>query len=234
MRQVRSIVCWGVIAIMVVSSVGCQTMGEHRTATGAATGGAVGAGAGALIDKDHPERGALIGAAVGALLGAGVGHMLQKQKQAFERIESVEAQQETVILQQAAEEGEQPVEEQMPALRVTIQNEVLFPVGSSALSEAGTAKIAEVALVLKEYPDSDAFIRGYTSSEGNDKDNFDLSLRRAVVVKNELIANGVAEERLDARGMGSSTPIGDNATEAGRVQNRRVEIHIVPHGEPAA
>ena len=222
--------CWIVMLAMGAGLTGCQTMNEHRTATGATVGAVAGATAGALIDKDDPLRGALIGGAAGAAVGGTIGHILQKQKEAFERIENVEAQQQTVLLQTQSDQGE-PQTEEVAALRVRMQSEVLFEVGSSALSAAGVAKVKEVAEILREYPDSDCYVRGYTSSEGDDQMNFDLSVRRATVVKNELAANGVAATRLQAQGMGESNPIADNNTEAGRVQNRRVEIIIVPRGQ---
>jgi len=235
MRIFSRIVCWGLAAVMVTGFCGCETVGEHRTATGAIAGAALGGGAGALIDKDNRYRGALIGAAAGTLLGAGVGHVLQKQKQAFDRIEGLETQQQTVILQQPpplpAEDGQprppRPSEPQQ-ALMLRIPSDILFEKGSSALSAAGAQKLREIAQVLKEYPDSDVYIRGYTSSEGEDKANFELSQRRAEIVKNELSANGVALARLYAQGMGSSNPIAANDTESGRTQNRRVEVHVIP------
>jgi outer membrane protein OmpA-like peptidoglycan-associated protein len=111
-----------------------------------------------------------------------------------------------------------------------MNSDVLFPVGSSALSDVGRGKIREIAQVLTQYPDSDVFVRGYTSSEGEDQMNFELSQRRAEVVRNELIADGVDAARVDARGMGESNPIATNDTEPGRIQNRRVEINVVPRG----
>jgi outer membrane protein OmpA-like peptidoglycan-associated protein len=221
------------ILAIALGTTACQTMSEHRTGTGAATGAAVGGGAGALIDKDNPYRGALIGAAAGALIGAGVGHVLQKQKEALDRIEGLETREQTVILQQPPtyDEGGQSTprqSRQQEALMVRVPNEILFEVGSSALSAHGSAKLREVAAVLREYPDSDVYIRGCTSSEGSDQTNFELSQRRAQVVKNELIAAGVSPARLFAQGMGSSNPIASNDTESGRMLNRRVELHIVP------
>ena len=231
MSRYYRITCWIVVAAMGAGLTGCQTMNEHRTATGATTGAVAGATAGALIDKDNPLRGALIGLAAGAAIGGGIGHILQKQKEAFDRIEDVEAQQQTVLLQTQQAGQEEPQTEEKAALLVRMQSEVLFEVGSSALSAAGVAKVKEVAEILRQYPDSDCFVAGYTSSEGDDQMNYELSLRRATVVKNELIADGVAATRLQALGMGESDPIGDNNTESGRVMNRRVEIVIVPRDQ---
>lgn len=175
-----------------------------------------------------------IGAAAGAALGTGVGHVLQKQKEAFDRIEGLETREQTVILQQpptsyAAGEPVPPrASTQAAALNVRISGDVLFDQGSSALSPRGVSKIAEVAQVLRQHPDSDVYVRGYTSSEGDDRTNFELSQRRAEVVRNELTAQGVNPVGIFAQGMGSSNPIASNDTVAGRVQNRRVELIIVP------
>lgn len=232
----KSILTLGKLTLMialVVSTTACETMNENRTSTGAVAGAAIGGGAGALIDKDNPYRGALIGVAAGALVGAGIGKVLQKQKQAFDRIEGLESREQTVILQQPPTyENGVPVaprpSQQQEALLVRVPNEILFEVGSSSLSPHGSAKLREVASILREYPDSDVYIRGFTSSEGTDQGNYDLSQRRAQVVKNEIIAAGVDGSRLFAQGMGSSNPIATNDTEAGRMLNRRVELHIVP------
>ncbi|MCP4640060.1 MAG: OmpA family protein [bacterium] len=225
--------------VLTVALVGCQTASEHRTATGAIVGGLAGAGAGALIDSDNPGRGALIGAAAGAAVGAGIGHMLQKQKQSLDRIEDIETTQETIIVRQNELEADQQAQQaqaedvKTEALRVRISSDVLFSVGSSSLSEQGAAKIGEVAAVLGEYPDSDCIVQGYTSSEGGDQANMELSERRATVVKNQLIASGIAANRLTAMGMGSSNPVSDNTTNEGRMRNRRVEIIIIPRAEAA-
>jgi outer membrane protein OmpA-like peptidoglycan-associated protein len=221
------------ILTMTVLTFGCATAQRHPTRTGAATGAAVGAGAGALIDDDKPWRGALIGAAIGGLAGAGVGTMIRRQRDAYNRIEQLEVQEQAVILPESAPvAGQEPERRELQALMLRLQSDVLFPVGSSTLSAQGASKIREIANVMQEYPESDALIRGYTSSEGGDQLNYELSQRRAEVVRNELIANGVAPARLTAQGMGPSHPIGDNSTEAGRVMNRRVEIHVIPHEQP--
>ena len=222
------------IFALAMSLMACQTVSEHRTATGAVAGTALGAGAGALIDKDNPYRGALIGAAAGALVGTGIGHVLQKQKQAFDRIEGLETRQQTVILQQPPQFDDDGVTRQpreskpVESLMLRVPNEILFEKGSSALSAQGAQKLREMAKVLQDYPDSDVYIRGYTSSEGEDRTNFELSQRRAEVVKGELAAAGVSPARLYAQGMGSSNPIAGNDTENGRIMNRRVELHVIP------
>ena len=69
---------------------------------------------------------------------------------------------------------------------------------------------------------------GHTDSTGTQSYNMDLSQRRARAVAGILTAGGVAPNRIAASGMGPSQPVASNATEAGRAQNRRVEIVIRP------
>jgi outer membrane protein OmpA-like peptidoglycan-associated protein len=245
-RMMRA-VSLGLIGLLGVGLTGCRTMDEHRTVTGAVAGTVVGAAAGALIAEDS-AKGALIGAAAGAAIGGGVGYLLQRQKDKFDKIEGVEATEQTVLVPQqqtgaeaggaeAWEDGAevQPVEYvETQGLTLNLQEQVLFAVNSSALTSAGTTKVAEIAAVLREFPDSDVFILGYTSSDGGDAYNVELSQRRADAVRNTLIANQVAANRLTALGMGASNPIASNDTAEGRSANRRVEIIVVPREEAAA
>ena len=64
----------------------------------------------------------------------------------------------------------------------------------------------------------------YASSDGSEKYNEELSLRRAVSVKNYLIQQGVSEERIITSGFGENDPSGDNETVEGRTVNRRVQF----------
>jgi outer membrane protein OmpA-like peptidoglycan-associated protein len=230
--------CLAVAGALAMSTLGCATASEHRTATGAVTGAAIGGGAGALIDKDNPFRGALIGAAAGSLVGGGIGHMLQRQKQAFERIDQLEVQPQTVVIQQPAPTV--PVGQPAPppppdierqALMVRVPSEILFERDSAAIAPHGQAKLQEVAQVLTEFPDSDIYIHGFTSSEGQLAYNQQLSQQRADSVRNTLIAYGISPARMFAAGMGPANPIAPNDTESGRALNRRVELHIVPRGD---
>ncbi|MCC6145412.1 MAG: OmpA family protein [Candidatus Hydrogenedentes bacterium] len=237
MRIYTGILALATSVALTASVLGCATAGEHRTATGAVTGAAIGGGAGALIDKDNPFRGALIGAAAGTLVGGGIGHMLQRQKQAFERIEELEVQPQTVVIQQPAppvEAGQPappPQQEEHQALMVRVPSEILFEQDSSAISPHGQAKLQEVAQVLTEFPDSDVYVRGFTSSEGALDYNQKLSQQRAEAVRSTLVNYGISPVRLFAIGMGPADPIASNDTESGRAMNRRVELNIVPRGE---
>ena len=71
-------------------------------------------------------------------------------------------------------------------------------------------------------------IVGHTDSTGSAELNQSLSTRRAQSVASYLAANGVAASRISAYGAGPNQPIASNANEAGRAQNRRVEINLRP------
>jgi len=69
-------------------------------------------------------------------------------------------------------------------------------------------------------------IEGHTDSQGSSDYNAQLSQRRAEAVRNFLVTNGVAPERITAQGMGEDYPIATNSSASGRQQNRRVEVTI--------
>ena len=87
------------------------------------------------------------------------------------------------------------------------------------------------AQTLGENPRTTVRIVGHTDSTGNDTINEPLSVNRAAAVRNYLTARGVAPNRVAIDGRGSREPIASNATEAGRAQNRRVDIFVA---EPPA
>ncbi len=81
---------------------------------------------------------------------------------------------------------------------------------------------------VKKHPDSVFSVEGHTDNRGTDDYNLQLSERRANAVKKYLVDNGhVKADRITAIGKGKAEPIGDNATEKGRFENRRVEILIL-------
>lgn len=100
----------------------------------------------------------------------------------------------------------------------------LFDVDSDRLRPESTPKLEELHKMLADHADLKVAIEGHTDATGDDAHNQDLSVRRAKSVVAYLTANGIASNRVSAVGKGESTPIGDNATPAGRQQNRRVVI----------
>jgi len=88
-------------------------------------------------------------------------------------------------------------------------------------------EIGKLADVLKKYPEISVTVEGHTDSRGTDKYNQVLSQKRADNVRKYLIDKfGVEGARVKAKGYGESRPIADNATDAGKQINRRVEAEI--------
>lgn len=77
-------------------------------------------------------------------------------------------------------------------------------------------------------------IEGHTDKTDSDSYNLDLSEHRAQAVRDFLIGNGIGAERITVRGHGEAYPLASNNTEAGRQQNRRVEIVLPTPTEPRA
>lgn len=102
--------------------------------------------------------------------------------------------------------------------------DVLFDVGRSTLQPEGLRRVDQLAAVLKEFPQRSALVEGFTDSTGSDGYNQTLSGQRADAVRTALMRQGIAMERVSARGYGETSPVGSNATAEGRQLNRRVEI----------
>jgi OmpA-OmpF porin, OOP family len=101
---------------------------------------------------------------------------------------------------------------------------VHFETGKATLTEDSKTVLDIVARSLTDWPEIKVEVGGHTDSRGSDKLNNDLSQRRADSVRAYLIERGVPAERLSAKGYGKTKPIADNATDAGRAKNRRVEL----------
>ncbi|MDE6538239.1 MAG: OmpA family protein [Muribaculaceae bacterium] len=207
---------------------GMTQTGQGATAGGAA-GAAVGTGIGALIGGG---KGAWIGALVGGALGAGtgavVGNQMQRQKDALEaqldELRSKEAANEQAINDIKVESVKDS--NNLDAIKVVLGNSVLFQTGSYSLSAEAQAALAKVAYNLKQFPNTDVTVVGYTDNTGTEAVNQKLSQERADAVMAYLINAGVNPNRLKAIGRGWNDPIASNATAEGRAQNRRVEIFI--------
>jgi outer membrane protein OmpA-like peptidoglycan-associated protein len=104
--------------------------------------------------------------------------------------------------------------------------DTLFATGKAELKSGATANLDRITTFMNEYPKRTAAIEGFTDSMGSDDMNQSLSQRRADAVKNYLVGQGVASNRLSSSGRGENAPIADNGSAEGRQQNRRVEVVI--------
>jgi len=113
-----------------------------------------------------------------------------------------------------------------PRLPVTNSVDLRFQSGSMKLLADSNEKLREFASTVSKSRDTHVMVSGYTDSAGSAASNLRLSQARANAVKADLIRNGIAADRLTAKGFGEEDPIGDNATVAGREANRRVTVEV--------
>jgi len=104
---------------------------------------------------------------------------------------------------------------------------VNFLSGKNVLTEDSKPKLDHVAEILNAHPTYKIKVSGYTDSSGDETSNLVLSQKRATAVKDYLITDNVAADRIIADGYGEANPIADNSTSEGRAKNRRVEFEIV-------
>ena len=101
---------------------------------------------------------------------------------------------------------------------------VNFKTGSAELSPESVAKLEEVFLTLKDNPEIEVEISGYTDNRGKRSVNTKLSKARAEAVKTYLVTRGVDPRRIRTVGYGPDKPLAPNTTEEGRSKNRRIEF----------
>jgi outer membrane protein OmpA-like peptidoglycan-associated protein len=210
------------VAVATVFVSGCTTLDpytrEEQTSSatkGALIGAAAGVVAGLISGDDAVERRqhALIGAGIGALAGGSIGYYMDKQEA------ELRAELEGTGVS-VARNGDN--------ITLNMPGNVTFATNSSDLSPAFFSVLNSVGKVLAEYEQTVVEVAGHTDSTGSDAYNQGLSERRANSVSSYLSAQGVIPQRLITLGMGEKRPIADNASEAGRQANRRVEITMVP------
>ncbi len=110
---------------------------------------------------------------------------------------------------------------------VVIASGLQFPKNDSQLSPQAKRRLDQVATALQQtQPAPTVTIEGFTDASGSSARNQELSQERAAAVAGYLTQKGVPQDRVTVRGLGPSEPVGDNATPAGRLGNRRVEIHV--------
>ncbi|MBW2245385.1 MAG: DUF4398 and OmpA-like domain-containing protein [Deltaproteobacteria bacterium] len=107
---------------------------------------------------------------------------------------------------------------------------VLFEFGKADLKPAAETQLSRVAGFLIANPDRDVVIEGHADDVGTDEFNEELSRDRAESVRDYLVLSGVSGSRIVADGFGKRFPVTSNETDAGRAQNRRVELTILDAG----
>lgn len=196
--------------------MGIILSGCSNLAKGTGIGAAGGAVLGALVGKlaGNTAVGAAIGTAVGAGTGALIGKHMDKVKAEAEAVKNAQVQTVTDA-------------NGLQAVKVTFDSGILFDTNKANLKPAAKTSLTKFAEVLKNNTDCDVAIYGHTDNTGNDAINVPLSKNRAVSVQNFLSNLGVSAAQFKSvDGQGSTNPVADNTTAAGRQQNRRVEVYM--------
>ena len=111
-------------------------------------------------------------------------------------------------------------------LKLDIPSDVSFDTGRAAIKPNFVPILNQFAASLNQNPATTVTIIGHTDNTGTDAINNPLSVQRANATRDYLIRDGVAPQRIATDGRGSTQPIADNSTQAGRDKNRRVEIYV--------
>jgi outer membrane protein OmpA-like peptidoglycan-associated protein len=216
----------GISAVVVAMAVAGCAEGIKRPSDrpfenwekGAAIGAISGAVLGATAYRRDRTKGAVMGAVGGGLAGAAVGAYMDNQKRDLEKNLAKEIQ-----------SGQARIEK-MPSevVRITMTSQTAFDTDSTQIKPGFYTTLDKLADVVVRYGKTTLTVVGHTDNVGSDKYNQDLSQRRAVSVAQYFESKRVNPVRLATAGKGEAQPVASNASESGRLQNRRVEIYVEP------
>ncbi|TNF63539.1 MAG: OmpA family protein [Burkholderiales bacterium] len=202
---------------------GCANMTQTQqdTTKGAAIGAAAGALLGAMTGNSRSAAtGAVIGAGAGAIGGYIWSQKMQEQKAAMESATAGTG----IAVSQTADNR----------LKLDVPADAGFDVGRSTVRPTLARVLDQFAGSLNAHNVTTVTIVGHTDSTGSDAINDPLSLDRANAARDYLVGRGVSPTRFSTEGRGSRQPVADNATAAGRAQNRRIEIFVAETQTAAA
>jgi len=198
---------------VVVALAGCATATPEQK--GAATGALLGAVAGQMLG--HDSRSTAIGAGLGALGGYVWSKNMEDKKRAME---VATAGTGTLVTQTSDNQ-----------LKLSIPNDISFDTGRHDIRPNLRPILDQFAQGLGQQVQTEIRIVGHTDNTGSDAINDPLSVNRAQSARDYLVLRGVSSSRIRIDGRGSREPIADNATEAGRARNRRIDIFLAERGQ---
>lgn len=218
----KPLIALPLLGTLLLSACATNDLGESRDMTntekGAIIGTVSGAALGAMINSGNRGKGALIGAVGGGLAGAGVGYYMDKQ-----------AKDLALQLKPEMDRGEITIDKRADnTLVVNMTTATGFDTNSSTLKPGFTTTLDKISRVLNQYGKTTVTVTGHTDNVGSGSFNQSLSEKRAQAVLDHFASKNVNPVRLAAFGRGESEPRANNATEAGRALNRRVELLIQP------
>jgi len=199
-----------------------------------------------LTDENHVMKTKLLslGQDLGKLktqAGTMIQNLGEKDKQIADLIKAQEAARQRAAMfkdlvnkfKQMIDSGQLKVEVRKGRMIVKMSDKILFDPGKDGLKKEGKAALAEVTKILIGIPGRSFQVAGHTDNQplgkaAKFKSNWELSAARGVNVVRYMIENGMPAERISAAGYGEFDPVGDNAKDDGRQQNRRIEITLMP------
>ena len=207
MKTTNKILYTLMIASVSMGAVSCKSSNAVKGgAIGGAAGGILG---GVIAGKDNTATGVLIGSAIGGSAGAIIGNEMDKAAEELQR-----------DLEGAT------VERVGEGIKITFDSGLMFDVDKATLNSNSRDNLMEFSETLKKYDETNILVEGHTDATGSDDYNLDLSRKRAYSVEDYLTNLGIQKSRLEITAYGENQPIATNETEAGRQQNRRVEVAI--------
>ncbi len=139
----------------------------------------------------------------------------QEADLAFEEIDALTKQLQSLVSRETAD-----------GLVMTL-GDFVFDSASADIKQAAIENFSKVIAFIDGYPNRQIRVEGHTDSSGSESFNLNLSQQRADAVRLLLINYGVVGDRIEAVGMGESSPVADNNTESGKSKNRRVDIILL-------
>ncbi|HEY7167073.1 MAG TPA: OmpA family protein [Candidatus Binatia bacterium] len=234
LRKIKGLLQAGTAIAVIAGLAACSEPLSTRE-KGAGIGALGGAAVGGLIGSavHHPGAGAAIGGALGLGTGALIGDQLQGQEnRQAEQQRSIDEQRAEIAKNQALldELKKRNIEarETNRGVAVNLPN-VNFEFDRADLTPEGRDRVSQIASVIsRQAPNRRISVEGHASRESAAQEAYNqrLSERRADTVADELTRDGVNRTQLSARGLGTQSPVASNDTEEGRRQNRRVEVII--------
>jgi len=220
-RYIKKISTVAMAFIFMAAIVSCEaTKNANNKQKGAVIGAAGGAVIGAILGNNIGKGGnGEIGAVIGGVVGGGAG----------------------VLIGNKMDKNAQKIEEEIPGAQVErVDDDIIitfdensgvnFDTNKFNINQNSAANLDKLAGVLIEFPDTNVLVIGHTDSAGPDSYNMTLSKNRANAVTDYFtLSKGLPNNRFTTNWFGEQSPVADNATAAGRAQNRRVNIVLVPN-----
>jgi len=196
-------------------------------------GGLVGGGLGAIESGGWAGGGAALGILAGGLICYAQDGDEDSDGVFDRRDRCPDTPENTPVDHRGCPLPQYPVTEKVPepapqteVITLSDAGNVLFDFDKSDLTPAAKAQLDTLMDKLRNADVVSIKVIGHTDSKGSDAYNQALSERRASSVAAYLLSQGLAPNKLTSEGRGESEPVADNATDEGRAQNRRVELHI--------